>query len=221
MFEELKFNISEIFFSIQGESSLAGLPCVFIRLQGCNMRCVWCDTDYSLDVKVKGQLLSIEEIEQIVEKYNCNYICVTGGEPLMQSGTPKLLSYFCEKNYRVSLETNGYYNLSGIDSRVKKVVDFKCPDSGMSKLNNFDNIDYITDNDEVKFVIASKEDYEWSKEVIVKYKLLDRTDNILMSVVFGKVEPKELAEWILSDGLKVRFQLQLHKFIWEPNRRGV
>ncbi len=221
MVENIILNISEIFYSIQGESSLAGMPCVFIRLQGCNMRCVWCDTDYSLDVKVKANLMTINEIADKVKDYNCNFICVTGGEPLMQKEVTQLLEYFCDKNYRVSLETNGYYSLENIDKRVKKVVDFKCPDSGMSKLNNFNNVNFINNNDEIKFVIASRKDYDWAKEVIDSYNLFGKTDNILMSVVFGKVEPKELAEWILQDNLKVRLQLQLHKFIWDPSLKGV
>lgn len=214
-------NVSEIFHSIQGESTYAGNPTVFVRLQGCNMRCVWCDTDYSLDVKEQQLLMTIDEIIDQIEYYNCKYVCITGGEPMMQKNILNLLRKLSLKDYKVSLETNGSYLLDKINRKIKKIIDFKCPDSGMNKKNNFENVEYITKNDEVKFVIASRKDYDWSKRIIKKYDLNKRTENILMSVVFGKVEPKELAEWILSDSLPVKFQLQLHKFIWEPNTRGV
>jgi len=219
--KNIKLNINEIFYSIQGESTFAGLPCVFIRLQGCNLRCDWCDTDYALDIDEKKIIKSGKEIIEEVESYSCKFVCITGGEPLVQEDVIPLMNYFIENQYLVSLETNGSYLLKDVDKRVKKIVDFKPPGSKMSKHNNFENINYLTLNDEIKFVIADKQDYFWAKEIIDKYNLLKKVNSILMSVVFDRLNFSELANWILKDGLNVRLQLQLHKIIWDSNQRGV
>ena len=217
----LFFNISEIFYSIQGESTFAGMPCIFIRLQGCNYSCEWCDTKYAQDEKQKENILNTKEILQKVKKYECNYICFTGGEPLMQAGADKLLAHFCDEGYTVSLETNGYYSIKEIDTRVIKIVDFKCPSSKMDNMNNFENIKYLNKNDEVKFLIADRNDFDWAKEVLNKYQIVEKVNTVLFSAVFNCLNPEKLAEWILQDNLPVRLQLQLHKYIWEPNKRGV
>jgi 7-carboxy-7-deazaguanine synthase len=221
MKETILYNVSEIFYSIQGESTYSGLPCVFVRMQGCNMRCSWCDTEYALEVKTIEKMMSIEEIISEIRKYNCNYICVTGGEPLMQKNISLLFPILFDNNFFVTLETNGHYLINDIDSRVIVIMDFKCPDSAMEKLNNFENINYLTKNDEVKFVISSRKDYEWAKKIILKYKLEKKVNAILMSTVFADLKHSELAKWILDDKLQVRLQLQLHKYIWDPQARGV
>ncbi|MFC2131912.1 7-carboxy-7-deazaguanine synthase QueE [Bacteroidota bacterium] len=217
----LKFNISEIFYSIQGESTFAGMPCIFIRLQGCNYQCEWCDTKYAQDDKQKDNILNTKEILQEVKKYECNYICFTGGEPLMQDGTVKLLTHFCNEGYTVSLETNGHYSIKEIDARVIKIVDFKCPSSKMDNTNNFENIKYLNKNDEVKFLIADRNDFDWAKEVLNKYQIAGKVNAVLFSAVFKDLNPEKLTEWILLDNLPARLQLQLHKYIWDPNKKGV
>ena len=221
MKEMILFNVSEIFYSIQGESTYSGLPFVFVRMQGCNMRCSWCDTDYALEVKDIIKMMSVPEIISEIQNFNCNYICVTGGEPLMQKNINKLLSTLCDNDYFVTLETNGHYSIKDIDSRVVKIMDFKCPDSAMEKLNNFENINNLTKKDEIKFVISSRKDYEWAKKIILKFKLEKKVKAILMSTVFADLKHSELAKWILDDKLQVRLQLQLHKYIWDPQARGV
>jgi 7-carboxy-7-deazaguanine synthase len=212
--------ISEIFYSIQGESTLAGVPCTFIRLQGCGLRCSWCDTPYALDLHEPADELTIDEIICRADEYGCRLIELTGGEPLEQEGVFELMTRLCDKGYTVMIETGGYKDVSPIDKRVKKIVDLKCPSSGMMKKNLFGNIEHLTAADEVKFVVGNEEDYLWSKQVIEKYALADRA-TVLMSPVFGAIRPIELTEWILRDHLPVRLQLQMHKFIWPPNQRGV
>ncbi len=214
-------NVSEIFYSIQGESTYAGLPCVFVRLQGCNLRCSWCDTEFALNAKKERKRLSSDEIIGNIKKYDCKYVCITGGEPLMQKKTSELLSLLCNNGFSVSLETNGFYSLGEIDKRVSKIVDFKCPGSKMQKKNNFANLEFLTKKDEIKFVIKDREDYKWARSVIIKNKLPEKVNSVLMSPVFGKLEPKQLSRWILKDDLKVRVQFQLHKYIWNPKKRGV
>lgn len=215
------FNVSEIFYSIQGESTFAGLPCVFIRFQGCNLRCSWCDTPYALNVKKEKKRMSLDQILEKVKKYDCKNICITGGEPLMQKKTPDLLSILCNNGYTVSLETNGFYSLKDIDKRVSKIVDFKCPGSKMQKKNNFENIEHLTRKDEVKFVIKDKEDYNWAKKIIIKHQLPEKVNSVLLSPVFGKLEAKQLSKWMTKDNLNARLQLQLHKYIWNPKKKGV
>lgn len=209
--------ITEIFYSIQGESSYAGLPCVFIRTTGCNLRCVWCDTDYAF---YGGENLSIEEIIQKVESYGCKLVELTGGEPLLQKEIYELSERLLEKGYTVLIETSGERDISKLDPRIIKIMDIKCPGSGESHRNRWENLKFLTPKDEVKFVIKDRQDYEWAVNIINKYKLDERVQ-VLFSPVWGEMELKSLAEWILQDRLKVRFQVQLHKFIWSPETRGV
>ena len=209
--------INEIFFSIQGEGSKAGLPCVFIRLTYCNLRCSYCDTEYAF---FEGKEREIENILKEISNFDCKLVEVTGGEPLMQEESLLLMKKLCDEGYEVMLETGGSLPIDNVDSRVKIIMDLKCPSSGMVKKNLLNNIQHLKSTDELKFVIGDREDYEWSKGIISDNNLLN-TYEILFSTVFGKLNPAELAEWILADSLKVRFQLQLHKYIWEPDRRGV
>ena len=218
---KLTYNVSEIFYSIQGEGTRAGLPCVFVRLQGCELRCTWCDTPYALEIKQLEKQMNDEEIVNEIRKYNCKFIMFTGGEPLNQPNILPLMAYLCDNNYDVVLETNGHQDISVVDKRVIKIMDFKTPGSDMTKLNNYNNINYLQPNDEVKFVIMDKVDYDWAKDTINRFNLTDKTQNIIFSPVFGKIEFKQLAEWILEDHIPVRMQFQMHKFIWEPNTRGV
>jgi 7-carboxy-7-deazaguanine synthase len=209
--------VNEIYFSIQGESSKAGLPCVFVRLTYCNLRCTYCDTEYAF---YEGKDYTIEQILTEVKKYQCKLVEVTGGEPLVQEECNELMKTLCDDGYDVMLETGGSLPIKNVDSRVKIIMDLKCPSSGMIKKNLYENIDNIKSTDEIKFVIGSREDYEWCKEIIKKYDLTNKCD-VLFSVVFGELEPVMLVEWILEDKLKVRFQLQMHKFIWDPAAKGV
>ncbi|MGE5314240.1 MAG: radical SAM protein [Acidobacteriota bacterium] len=213
-------NINEIFYSIQGESTRAGEPCTFIRLQGCGLRCAWCDTPYALDLHERSETLSIDEIASRVDAVGCGLVEITGGEPLEQENVYGLMELLCNNGYTVLIETGGYKDISRIDRRVKRIVDFKCPSSGMSKRNLFDNAHVLAAGDEVKFVIGSEEDYAWSKSVMAEYGLSEKA-TVLMSPVFGAITPLQLSEWILRDRLPVRFQLQMHKFIWPPDKRGV
>ena len=209
--------INEIYFSIQGESSKAGLPCVFVRLTFCNLRCTYCDTEYAF---FEGKDLSIEEIVSEVKKYNCNLVEITGGEPLVQNESLLLMKSLADAGFEVMIETGGSLPIKEIDPRVMVIMDLKCPSSGMLKKNLYENIDYLKQKDEVKFVIGSKEDYDLAKQTIGNYRLTEKTA-VLFSVVFGKLEPVKVVNWILEDNLSVRFQLQMHKFIWEPAAKGV
>lgn len=210
--------INEIFHSIQGESTKAGLPCVFVRLTYCNIRCVYCDTEYAF---YEGIDRTIEDIINEVSSYNCKLVEITGGEPLVQENVHKLMKKLCDLGYEVMLETGGSLPIEIIDKRVKVIMDIKTPYSKMEKKNRYENIQYLKPTDEVKFVIGSREDYEWSRDALIKYDLLSKVEQILFSPVFDSVENIELAEWILKDKLKVRFQLQMHKYIWHPETRGV
>jgi 7-carboxy-7-deazaguanine synthase len=209
--------INEIYFSIQGESSKAGLPCVFVRLTYCNLRCTYCDTEYAF---YEGKDYSIEQIIDEVKKFNCKLVEITGGEPLVQDECLSLMEKLSDESYEVLLETGGSLPIKNIDQRVMIIMDLKCPSSGMIKKNLYENIEYLKPTDEVKFVIGNREDYEWSKEIIEKYNLTSKS-NILFSVVFSELEPVKLVDWILEDKLNVRFQLQMHKFIWDPAAKGV
>jgi 7-carboxy-7-deazaguanine synthase len=209
--------INEIYFSIQGESTYAGKPCIFIRLTYCNLRCSYCDTEYAF---YEGTDKSIEEILSEIKKYNCKLVEVTGGEPLVQNESIDLMKQLCDNGYEVLLETGGSLPIDSVDKRVKIILDLKCPSSNMTKKNLYENLEHIKPVDEIKFVIGSREDYDWCKEIINKYKLLNKCE-ILFSVVFDKLEPLTLTNWILEDKLNVRFQLQMHKFIWKPEERGV
>ena len=209
--------INEIYYSIQGEGTKAGLPCVFVRLTFCNLRCTYCDTEYAF---YEGKDLSIGDIIQEVRAYNCSLVELTGGEPLFQEESFALMKQLADCGFKVLLETGGSLPIKNIDPMVKIIMDLKTPSSGMSKKNMYENISCLKKGDEVKFVIGSREDYLWSKDIIKKYDLDNKTE-ILFSVVFGKLLPVELVSWILEDKLNVRFQLQLHKFIWKPQERGV
>lgn len=217
----MSFNVSEIFHSIQGEGTRAGLPCTFIRLQGCKLRCVWCDTPYALDKRQIEQVMTAEEIVAEIQRIGCQFVEFTGGEPLEQEEVIPLMSMLCDMGYTVAVETGGHIDISAIDERVCRVMDVKCPDSRMSSLNRLENLEILRSNDEVKFVLASRQDYEFAREIVERYDLTTRTAAVLFSCVFDAVAFRTVAEWILQDGLNVRFQLQLHKFIWDPNQRGV
>ncbi len=209
--------VNEIFYSIQGESSHMGRPCVFVRLTYCNLRCTYCDTEYAFE---EGTPLSVEEIVQKVESYGCRLVEVTGGEPLMQQEVHVLMKDLCERGFEVLLETGGSLDISQVDSRVRKIMDFKTPSSGMQKKNLYENVRFLSKPDEVKFVIGDRQDFDWSLQIIREYGL-DRRCGLLMSPVFGVLEPATLASWVLESRLPVRFQLQMHKYIWEPATRGV
>lgn len=203
--------ITEIFYSLQGESSTVGLPTVFIRLTGCPLRCVYCDTAYAF---TGGEKIEIDAIVAQAEQYGTRYITVTGGEPLAQPGCLELMTKLLDKGYIVSLETSGALDMAGVDQRVVKVMDLKTPSSGELSKNCYKNIQYLNAKDQVKFVIGNDNDYDWSKSVLIEYDLPNRCD-ILFSPVMGQQNPTELAEKILKDRLPVRFQLQLHKILWD------
>lgn len=210
--------INEIYFSIQGESSKAGLPCVFIRFTYCNLRCTYCDTEYAF---YEGNEMSIEEIIGEVRKYDCKLVEITGGEPLVQrEECLQLMKELCDMGYEVMIETGGSLPVNGIDQRVMIIMDLKCPSSGMMKKNLYENLNYLKEKDEIKFVIGDIDDYRWAKDIISHYDLTEN-HSALFSVVFGKLEPIELVNWILQDKLNVRFQLQTHKYIWNPETKGV
>ncbi len=209
--------VNEIFFSIQGESSQMGLPCVFVRLTECDLRCTYCDTEYAF---YEGEMLSLEHIIERVSSYGCKLVEITGGEPLLQSEVYELMTRLCDLGFSVMLETGGHILVDKVDARVKKIIDMKTPSSGMLRKNDYRNLEIAAPTDEIKFVIGSRLDYDWAKRVIEQYRLTERL-TVLMSVVFGELAPQTLAEWILADRLPVRFQLQMHKYIWSPETRGV
>jgi 7-carboxy-7-deazaguanine synthase len=213
----ITLTVNEIFHSIQGESSYMGLPCVFVRLTGCNLRCKWCDTEYAF---YEGKNMALEEILQRVKSLGCRLVEITGGEPLAQEGVHVLMRRLCDDGYTVLLETSGSISIATVDPRVRRIVDIKCPDSGMEKHNLWDNIVHLKPTDEIKFVVSSRNDFEWAVGVLRTHALTAKCP-VLMSPVFGKVQPIELAQWILDERLDVRFQLQMHKYIWEPATRGV
>lgn len=202
--------ITEIFYSLQGEASRVGLPTIFVRLTGCPLRCTWCDTTYSF---TGGEAATIESVLAEVGKYPARQVCVTGGEPLSQKECLPLLSALCDAGYEVSLETSGALDVSGVDPRVSRIMDLKAPGSGEVERNLWRNLDCLCARDEIKVVIASRDDYEWARDII-RQRHLDRLCPILLSPAQGLLEARSLAEWILADGLNVRFQLQLHKLLW-------
>lgn len=209
--------ITEIFHSIQGESSYAGQPCVFVRLTGCPLRCTWCDTDYAF---YGGHECSIDETLAKVRAYGCRLVEVTGGEPLAQPESLPFITRLCDADYTVLLETSGAVDIAPVDPRVHVILDVKCPGSGMTDQMHWPNLSQLTAKDEVKFVLADRADYDWAREILVQYDVDSRCP-VLFSPVFGSLDVRLLAEWILTDRLPVRFQLQLHKYIWAPDMRGV
>lgn len=208
----MSLRITEIFFSLQGEARTVGRPTVFVRLTGCPLRCVWCDTEYSFQ---GGERMSLEEVLTQVAAHPTTYVTVTGGEPLAQPECIPLMQALCDKGYQVSLETSGAMPIDKVDDRVKVVLDLKAPDSGESHRNLWENIPLLKAKDQVKFVLASRKDYQWARMQLDKYQLQNRVDDVLFSPVWGQLEPAQLAEWIIEDGLPVRFQLQLHKVLWQ------
>ena len=213
-----QLTVNEVFLSIQGESTWAGLRCVFIRLTGCDLRCSYCDTAYAF---TEGKRRPLNEVLAEALAYDCPLVEVTGGEPLLQPATLPLLAALCNAGRTVLLETSGAHDISKVDPRVHRIMDLKTPGSGECARNLWANIDHLTRRDEVKFVIGSREDYEWAREQVHKFNLPCRVNAVLFSPVFGKIQPEEIVNWTLADKLDVRFQLQLHKFIWHPQQRGV
>jgi 7-carboxy-7-deazaguanine synthase len=209
--------INEIFYSIQGESTRAGRPCLFVRLTGCNLRCTWCDTAYAF---YEGEEMTVEEVLDRVKGYPCRLVEVTGGEPLLQPEVHPLITSLLDRDYQVLIETGGSLDIRNVDPRAYIIMDMKCPGSGMTDRMRWENIEALTPKDEVKFVIKDRHDFEWASEVTQQYGLILKCP-VLFSPVFGELEPRQLAQWILEDGLKVQLQLQLHKYIWDPQMRGV
>jgi len=211
--------VNEIFFSIQGESSHAGRPCAFIRLAGCNLRCSYCDTRYAYD---EGSVREIPEIERQVRSFGCPLVEITGGEPLLQAGTPELVRALLERRYTVLVETNGSLDIGLVDERCSRIVDVKCPSSGVSEKNRLENLAILTPNDEVKFVIGDRADFEYAKGIISAHlSCRSGLKPPLISPVSGRMDPEILARWILEDHLDVRLQIQLHKVILGAEKRGV
>lgn len=209
--------VNEIYRSIQGESSYVGLPCVFVRLTYCNLRCFYCDTKYAF---YEGRDYSIQQILQEVTPFDCSLVEVTGGEPLLQDEVYPLMDQLVEKGYKVLLETSGSMDIDKVNPRVIKIMDLKCPSSGESHRNRYSNLGKLQSQDEVKFVIGDRNDYLWVKDILQNYCLSDRC-LVLLSTVFETLQPQQLAQWLLEDNLQVRFQLQMHKYIWDSTVRGV
>lgn len=210
--------VNEIFYSIQGESSFMGYPSVFIRLTGCNLRCRYCDTQYAYD---EGSTMSIDEIIETAQAYPCRLAEVTGGEPLIQKHTPGLIRGLLEKGFEVLLETNGSLDLSSVDSRCVKIVDIKCPSSGEHRKNRFENLERLTRRDEIKFVVADRADYLYARDLYRRFLKDTCVENIFFSPVFSRLPYQQLASWILEDGIRARFGVQLHKMVWHSEKRGV
>ncbi|HBZ56626.1 MAG TPA: 7-carboxy-7-deazaguanine synthase [Syntrophobacteraceae bacterium] len=215
----MALKVNEIFYSIQGESSYAGYPCVFVRMTGCNLRCSYCDTRYAYE---KGEDLEIFEILDQVRTYGCPLVEVTGGEPLIQRETPALIQGLLDAGFKVLMETNGSLDIGYVDPRCIRIVDVKCPSSGEVERNDLDNLRRLAQRDEVKFILNDRGDYEYARGIL---RLMNRTHvrvgHVHFSPVYGKLAPTLLARWILDDCLKVRLNLQIHKIIWDPERRGV
>jgi 7-carboxy-7-deazaguanine synthase len=202
--------ITEIFKSIQGESSYAGLPCSFVRTTGCNLRCVWCDTAYAF---YGGKEMSVAEIVGAIEPHQCELVEITGGEPLLQKEVPELSTELLRKNHKVLIETSGAKDVSILPKEVVKIMDIKCPDSGMMENTDWGNLERLSSKDEIKFVIGSRKDFDWASGIVNKYQL-HRKNLVLFSPVYRTMPPEQLAEWILADKVPVRFQIQLHKILW-------
>ncbi len=213
----MPLKVNEIYFSIQGESTHSGKPCIFIRLTFCNLRCSYCDTEYAF---YEGKGMEIADIIKEIKQWDCKLVEVTGGEPLVQDGCIQLLKELLNNEYKVLLETGGSLPIDEIPKEVIKIVDFKCPSSNMEKKNLWLIVDNLESHDEVKFVIGNRKDFTWAKEKIIKYNLTDRC-TVLFSPTYDKIEPRMIVQWILDEKLPVRFQLQLHKQIWPSDQQGV
>ena len=209
--------VTEIFHSVQGESTFAGLPCVFVRLTGCPLRCTWCDTEYAF---FGGSEYSFDDILGKIQSYGCPLVEVTGGEPLAQTDTAILLRRLCQEGFKVLLETSGAVDTALVDPSVHIILDIKCPGSGMTDRMHWPNVERLRPQDEAKFVIQDRLDYDWAKSVLDRFRLTERC-SVLFSPVFNTLDPRHLTEWMLADGLPVRLQLQMHKYIWAPDMRGV
>jgi len=210
--------VNEIFHSIQGESTYAGRPCVFVRLTACDLRCSWCDTPYAFH---EGQKMPLEAVLDEVERYGCDVVEVTGGEPLLQQDVYPLMRALLDRGKTVLIETGGHRSIADVPRGVVKVMDVKCPGSGEAARMDWDNFDRLAPTDEVKFVIRDRADYEYATEVVARYGLVNKVAAIHFSPVHGVLDPKTLSEWVLADRLQVRVQLQVHKYIWSPETRGV
>ena len=213
-----KLTVNEIYQSVQGESTWAGLPCVFVRLTFCDLRCTYCDTEYAF---YEGNKMTLEDIVEKVRGFGCPLVEVTGGEPLLQPNCLPLLHMLCEAGFTVLLETSGAHDITAVDPRVHRIMDLKTPSSGECGRNLYANIAHLTPRDEVKFVLGSREDYEWARDKVRGHDLAARVNAVLFSPVFGKIASTDIVAWMLEDKLPARFQLQMHKFIWEPRARGV
>lgn len=210
--------VNEIFHSIQGESTHAGRPCVFVRLTACDLRCSWCDTPYAF---TEGHKMSLDDIVARVKAFECPVVEITGGEPLLQKNVYPLMQRLLDDGLTVMLETGGHVSIEQVPEQVVRIVDVKCPGSGESHRNDWSNMDRLTEHDEMKFVIKDREDYEFARAVVAKHGLVRRVRAVLFSPVHGALDPKLLASWILADRLEVRLQLQVHKYVWPPETRGV
>lgn len=208
----------ELFASIQGETSFSGLPTAFVRLAKCNLRCSWCDTPYSFG---RGKPWLISSIVEEIQRMQCQHVCVTGGEPLLQPSVHELMRILCDSGYIVSLETGGSLPIQDVDPRVCIILDIKCPGSAMAHKNHWENLAMLRAHDEVKWVLAHREDFEYAKKICDQYGLFKRPHPPLFSPVHGVLHPQELVKWILEEGLRVRLNLQIHKYIWSPTERGV
>lgn len=214
----MNLTVNEIYTSVQGESTWAGLPCVFVRLTFCDLRCTYCDTEYAF---YAGTKRPVDEVLAEVLSIDCPLVEITGGEPLLQKNVLPLMAKLCDAGRTVLIETSGAHDISQIDPRVHRIMDLKTPSSGECARNRFENIPHLAKRDEVKFVLGSREDYEWARAQISEYRLAERVNAVLLSPVFGKIDPRDIVEWMLADKLPVRFQLQMHKFIWDPKTKGV
>jgi 7-carboxy-7-deazaguanine synthase len=210
--------VNEIFHSIQGESRRAGEPCVFVRLTACDLRCSWCDTPYAF---YEGKKRSVEDVIAEVERFRCPLVEITGGEPLLQEDVYPLMEQLIARGLTVMLETGGHRSIARVPAGVHRIVDVKCPGSGEAHRNHWENLDAVGGGDEVKFVIKDRADYEYARDVVARHDLSARTGAVLFSPVHGLMDARLLSEWVLADRLAVRLQLQLHKFIWSPETRGV
>ncbi len=210
--------INEIFHSIQGESTYAGRPCVFVRLTACDLRCRWCDTPYAFH---EGRKMSVDDVVADVEGRNCPTVEITGGEPLLQADVYPLMQRLLDSGKTVLVETGGHRSIATVPAGVIRIVDVKCPGSGEAEKNDWSNLAQLASTDEVKFVIADRRDYEYARDIVTRERLTQRVNAVLFSPVHGELDPKLLSAWVIADGLDVRVQLQVHKYIWSPETRGV